>query len=98
MTEDWRAPITLFLQGFYHPTDINEAKRLGGVNDNVARISGDAEGGKPAAAQGSAPASKTPVPTVNATAEYFVAGTVTLSPELKDKVKPDDAVFIYAHL
>jgi hypothetical protein len=28
MTEDWRAPITLFLQGYYHPIDINEAKRL----------------------------------------------------------------------
>jgi hypothetical protein len=28
MTEDKRAPITLFLQGYYHPTDINEAKRL----------------------------------------------------------------------
>jgi hypothetical protein len=28
MTEDWRALITLFLQGYYHPTDINEAKRL----------------------------------------------------------------------
>jgi ribonuclease HI len=28
MTEDWWAPITLFLQGYYHPTDINEAKRL----------------------------------------------------------------------
>jgi ribonuclease HI len=28
MTEDWRAPITLFLQGYFHPTDINEAKRL----------------------------------------------------------------------
>jgi hypothetical protein len=28
MTEDWRAPITLFLQGYYHPTDFNEAKRL----------------------------------------------------------------------
>jgi hypothetical protein len=28
MTEDWRAPVTLFLQGYYHPTDINEAKRL----------------------------------------------------------------------
>lgn len=76
--------------------NINEAKRLGGVNDNVARISGDAEGGKAAASQGAAPADKTPVPTVNASAEYFVAGTVTLSPELKDKVKPDDAVFIYA--
>jgi hypothetical protein len=28
MTGDWRAPITLFLQGYYHPTDISEAKRL----------------------------------------------------------------------
>jgi ribonuclease HI len=28
MTEDWWAPITLFLQGYYHPSDINEAKRL----------------------------------------------------------------------
>jgi hypothetical protein len=28
MTEDWRAPITLFLQGYYLPGDVNEAKRL----------------------------------------------------------------------
>jgi hypothetical protein len=28
MTEDWRAPITLFLQGYYHPGDVNEAKRV----------------------------------------------------------------------
>jgi ribonuclease HI len=28
MTEDWRAPITLFLQGYYHPSDVNEAKCL----------------------------------------------------------------------
>jgi ribonuclease HI len=28
MTEDWRALITLYLQGHYHPSDINEAKRL----------------------------------------------------------------------
>jgi ribonuclease HI len=28
MTENWRAPITLFLQGYYHPSDVNEAKRL----------------------------------------------------------------------
>jgi hypothetical protein len=26
--EDWRAPITLYLQGHYHPSDINEAKCL----------------------------------------------------------------------
>jgi hypothetical protein len=28
MTEDWRHPITLYLQGYYHPSDINEAKFL----------------------------------------------------------------------
>ena len=28
MVEDWRAPITLYLQGHYHPTDRNEAKQL----------------------------------------------------------------------
>jgi ribonuclease HI len=28
MTEDWRAPITLFLKGYYHLSDVNEAKRL----------------------------------------------------------------------
>jgi hypothetical protein len=28
MVEDCRAPITLYLQGHYHPTDRNEAKRL----------------------------------------------------------------------
>jgi hypothetical protein len=28
MTEDWRAPITLFLQGYYHPSNVNKAKRL----------------------------------------------------------------------
>jgi hypothetical protein len=28
MTEDWRALITLFLQGYYQPSDVNEAKHL----------------------------------------------------------------------
>jgi hypothetical protein len=28
MTEDWWALIILYLQGHYHPSDINEAKRL----------------------------------------------------------------------
>jgi ribonuclease HI len=28
MAEDWRARITLFLQGYYRPSDVNEAKRL----------------------------------------------------------------------
>jgi hypothetical protein len=28
MTEDWRAPITLYLQGHYHPSNQSEGKRL----------------------------------------------------------------------
>jgi hypothetical protein len=28
MTEYWRAPITLYLEGHYHPTNQAEAKRL----------------------------------------------------------------------
>jgi ribonuclease HI len=28
MAKDWWAPINLFLQGYYHPGDVNEAKRL----------------------------------------------------------------------
>jgi hypothetical protein len=28
MTKDWRAPITLYLQGHYHPTDRANAKRM----------------------------------------------------------------------
>jgi ribonuclease HI len=40
MTEDWRAPITLFLQGYYHPSDINEAKRLKHRSRDFALIEG----------------------------------------------------------
>jgi ribonuclease HI len=40
MTEDWRAPITLFLQGYYHPADVNEAKRLKHRSRDFALIEG----------------------------------------------------------
>jgi ribonuclease HI len=40
MTKDWRAPITLFLQGYYHPSDINEAKRLKHRSRDFALIEG----------------------------------------------------------
>ena len=40
MTEDWWAPITLFLQGYYHPTDISEAKRLKHRSRDFALIEG----------------------------------------------------------
>jgi ribonuclease HI len=40
MTEDWRAPITLYLQGHYHPSDINEAKRLKHRSRDFALVEG----------------------------------------------------------
>jgi ribonuclease HI len=40
MTEDWRAPITLFLQGYYHPSDVNEAKRLKHRRRDIVLIGG----------------------------------------------------------
>jgi ribonuclease HI len=40
MIEDWRAPITLFLQGYYHPSDVNEAKRLKHRSRDFALIEG----------------------------------------------------------
>jgi ribonuclease HI len=40
MIEDWRAPITLFLQRYYHPSDINEAKCLKHRSRDFALIEG----------------------------------------------------------
>jgi transposase InsO family protein len=40
MAEDWRAPITLYLQGHYHPTDRNEAKRLKHRSRDFAIVEG----------------------------------------------------------
>jgi hypothetical protein len=40
MTEDWWALITLYLQGHYHPTDINEAKRLKNRSRDFALVGG----------------------------------------------------------
>jgi ribonuclease HI len=40
MTEDWRAPKTLFLQGYYHPSDVNDAKRLKHRSRDFAIIEG----------------------------------------------------------
>jgi hypothetical protein len=48
MIEDWRAPITLYLQGYYHPSDVNEAKRLKHRSRDFALIEGQLykEGGQ----------------------------------------------------
>jgi hypothetical protein len=40
MTEDWRALITLYLQGHYHPSDINEAKHLKHQSRDFALVGG----------------------------------------------------------
>jgi hypothetical protein len=40
MTEDWRAPITMFLQRYYHPSDISEAKLLKHRSQDFALIEG----------------------------------------------------------
>jgi ribonuclease HI len=40
MTKDWRAPITMFLYGYYHPSDVNEAKRLKHQSRDFAIIEG----------------------------------------------------------
>jgi hypothetical protein len=40
MTEDWWALITLFLQGYYHPSDINEAKSLKHRSQDFVLIEG----------------------------------------------------------
>jgi hypothetical protein len=40
MTEDWWAPITLYLQGHYHPSDQSEAKRLKHRSRDFAIVNG----------------------------------------------------------
>jgi hypothetical protein len=40
MTKDWRAPITLYLQGHYHPSNQSEAKRLKHRSRDFAVIDG----------------------------------------------------------
>ena len=80
--------------------NISEAKRLGGVNDSISAVSPNAADQNAAdaqAAEGAEAVSKTaPVPTASPADMKYVAGTVTISDELRAKVKPDDVVFIYA--
>jgi hypothetical protein len=40
MAKDWRAPITLYLQSHYHPSDRNEAKRLKHRSRDFAIVEG----------------------------------------------------------
>lgn len=81
--------------------NIHEAKRLGGVNDNISAVSPSAReaaapaaSGEPVVAPG-APTTSAP-PTASPADLKAVAGTVELDASLKGQVKPDDVVFIYA--
>ena len=77
-------------------SNINEAKRLGGVNDKMGTSRAKAS---PAtnASEGQAPnASSAPVPTVQPGPVASIQGTVEVSANFKDRVKPTDTVFIYA--
>jgi ribonuclease HI len=40
MTKEWRAPITLYLQGHYHPSNQSEAKRLKHISRDFTVIDG----------------------------------------------------------
>ncbi len=90
--------------------NIHEAKRLGGVNDNISAVSPTAREAaaaesQPAPAAPAAPAEPAAAPAAPATSApptaspadlKAVAGTVELDEGLKGQVKPDDVVFIYA--
>lgn len=67
--------------------NIDEAKRLGGVNDSISQSS-------PNARQLSGAGES--VPTASPENGRVIAGTVTLADDLKGKVSPTDTVFIYA--
>ena len=98
----WKALAMLAMQSWDFPdrdqiaSNINEAKRLGGVNDSISAVSPNAggAGGKSAAAPSSTAVE--PVPTASPATMSAVAGTVTLDAALKDQTSPDDTVFIYA--
>lgn len=67
--------------------NIDEAKRLGGVNDSISQSSPNARQLSDAGVS---------VPTASPENGRVIAGTVTLADDLKGKVSPTDTVFIYA--
>ncbi|MDO5531715.1 c-type cytochrome biogenesis protein CcmI [Sutterella sp.] len=73
--------------------NINEAKRLGGINDNISSVSPAA---KDQAAADAAEARTEAPPTAAPGDLHMVAGTVTLDERLKSLASPEDTVFIYA--
>lgn len=77
-------------------SNINEAKRLGGVNDSISAVSPNAGSAGGKAEQTPSSTAVEPVPTASPATMSAVAGTVTLDAALKDQTSPDDTVFIYA--
>lgn len=79
--------------------NIAEAKRLGGVNDNISEVSpraADRNAAEQGASEGKADAKLEAVPTVQAGEAASVSGSVVLTDALKSKASPEDTVFIYA--
>ena len=79
--------------------NIAEAKRLGGVNDNISEVSPRAADRN--AAEAGASGTKVDgkleaVPTVQAGEALSVSGSVLLTDAIKAKASPEDTVFIYA--
>ena len=79
-------------------SNINEAKRLGGVNDSISAVSPNANAANNDASQGTELEAVKAVPTASpATMQmHAVAGTVTLDDSIAKQASPEDTVFIYA--
>ncbi len=82
--------------------NINEAKRLGGVNDSISAVSptasqrNAADGAKAEEASPANELSKTAPATASPSQLHAVAGTVILDDKMKALASPEDTVFIYA--
>lgn len=82
--------------------NINEAKRLGGVNDSISAVSptasqrNAADGAKAEEASSANELSKTAPATASPSQLHAVAGTVILDDKMKALASPEDTVFIYA--
>lgn len=76
--------------------NINEAERLGGVNDNISSVSPNANAERPAAPGAAKTTARQMPPTASPSQKSSVAGTVMLDEKLAAQASPEDVVFIYA--